>query len=198
MTTKELKFVTPLGVAVYPSLNRPDTKYNDLGIYKADVSVPIAEAKPLMDRLSVVFKEYTGKEPNKTENTMFKVEDNDGKSTVLFKLRIKNRMTKTGDLWDRKPKIFDSELTPISVNPRGGRGMRGSLETYAWDAEGKKGIGLEPMAVKIVKLVSGEDTDGKSFGFDAEDGFTADASEGFVDDPVAANDPDGDDNNGDF
>ena len=200
MTTKTQKFTTPLGTAVYPALKRPDTKFHDLGQYKADVSIPIETAKPLMDKLSAFFKEQTGTAPNQTENTMFKVEvgeDGNPKGTVLFKLRIKNRMTKQGEVWDRRPKMFGADLTPApAADPRGGSKIKVSFEFYVWEANGKKGVSLQPVAVKIIELVSGEAADGADFGFDKEDGYVPEGTEGFVDETEL--DDDGDDSNGDF
>ena len=199
MTTKPQKLTTPLGTAVYPALKRPDTKFHDLGQYKADVSIPIETAKPLMDKLSAYYKEQTGTAANQTENTMFKVETDDQGNTksALFKLRIKNRMTKQGEVWDRRPKLFGADLTPApAADPRGGSKIKVSFEFYVWEANGKKGVSLQPVAVKIIELVSGEAADGADFGFDKEDGYVPEGTEGFVDETEL--DDDGDDSNGDF
>jgi len=198
MTTKPQKLTTPLGTAVYPALKRPDTKFHDLGQYKADVSIPIETAKPLMDKLSAYYKEQTGTAANQTENTMFKVETDDQGNTksALFKLRIKNRMTKQGEVWDRRPKLFGADLTPApAADPRGGSKIKVSFEFYVWEANGKKGVSLQPVAVKIIELVSGEAADGADFGFDKEDGYVPEGTEGFVDETEL---DDSDDSNGDF
>lgn len=198
MTTKPQKLTTPLGTAVYPALKRPDTKFHDLGQYKADVSIPIETAKPLMDKLSAFYKEQTGTAANQTENTMFKVETDDQGNTksALFKLRIKNRMTKQGEVWDRRPKLFGADLTPApAADPRGGSKIKVSFEFYVWEANGKKGVSLQPVAVKIIELVSGEAADGADFGFDKEDGYVPEGTEGFVDETEL---DDSDDSNGDF
>ena len=193
------KFTTPKGVAVYPHLGRPDVKFHDLGIYKADLSVPVDEAKPLMDKLCALYKQATGTAANKFENTMFKLDvDEDGEptGTVMFKLRVKNKMTKKGDLWDRKPKLFDANLTPCNdVNPFGGSIMKVNFEAYAWNAGGKQGVSLQPIAVQIIELKSKADAgDASGMGFDKEDGFTAEpAAAAFVAEaPASDNDDDGD------
>ena len=70
------------GKAVYPRIARPDTKFDELGQYKTDVSVPLAEAGPIMEILSKSFKAHTGKAPKKADNTMFYFETNeDGDET---------------------------------------------------------------------------------------------------------------------
>ena len=103
------------GKAVYPRLAQPDTKFDDLGQYKADVSVPLAEAEPIMEILSEHFKAHTGKAPKKADNTMFYFEtdiNGDETGNVVFKCRVKNKLRKRdGKLWDRKPKLFDAALS---------------------------------------------------------------------------------------
>jgi len=181
----DIKMNTPKGTAVFPSLARPDTKFDELGMYKADLSVPLQEAKDLMGKLSEVFKRHTGKAPNANENTMwYKQTDKDtGEETgnVVFKIRVKNRMTKSGQLWDRKPVLFDAALKPIQVNPWGGTEMIVSMSVYAWNAGGKMGVSLQPQAIQIINLVEGGTS---SHGFEATEGFDGSTVSAFEDDVI--------------
>lgn len=173
-TNQSPRFSTPKGVAVYPRLARPDVKYHDLGIYKADLLVDMADAKPLLVKLSEIFKAHTGKAVNKFDNSMFNVEtDEDGEQTgkVLFKLRVKNRMGRDNEVWDRKPKLFDAMATPCpDAKPYGGSEMIVNFEAYAWDMSGKKGVSLQPVAIQIIKLESGGGQDAGGYGFEATPG----------------------------
>ena len=170
------------GKAVYPRLAQPDTKFDELGQYKADVSVPKFEAKQTMEILSEHFKEHTGKTPKKADNTMWYFETNeDGDETgnVVFKCRVKNKLRKRdGKLWDRKPKMFDAALKPVDVNPFGGSTYVVSAEVYAWEAGAKKGVSLQPVGVQIIELVSGSGPSASSMGFKAQEGYMADPDEG--------------------
>ncbi len=181
----DIKMNTPKGTAVFPSLARPDTKFDELGMYKADLSVPLQEAKDLMGKLTEVFKRHTGKAPNANENTMwYKQTDKDtGEETgnVVFKIRVKNRMTKSGQLWDRKPVLFDAALKPIQVNPWGGTEMIVSMSVYAWNAGGKMGVSLQPQAIQIINLVEGGTS---SHGFEATEGFDGSTVSAFEDDVI--------------
>jgi hypothetical protein len=183
---------TPFGVAVYPRLNRPDTKFDDLGAYKADVRIPLADARGLMTQLSKYYTDHVGKKPNATDNTMWTQEtDEEGDKTgfVLFKLRVKNKMRRDGELWDRKPKLFDASGRPCpSVNPWGGSVIAVNFEVYCWDTGSKAGVSLQPMAVQIKELVQGGDSDdasgygfGKEEGFNAEDAMPSGDDEGYGD-----------------
>lgn len=175
------KMTTPVGVAVYPALTRPDTKFDELGQYKGDVRIPVEEAKSMMAKLADIFKNHTGKAPSKSGNTMWDVEeDDDGNPTgnVIFKIRVKNKINRRGDLWDRKPALFDAKLKPLSgVNPWGGTEMRVNFDVYPWDAGGKKGVSLQLIAVQVINLVEGgSSADATAYGFGEEEGFTADTT----------------------
>jgi len=177
------------GKAVYPRLAKPDTKYDELGQYKADVSMPLADAEPIMEILSETYKAHTGMAPKKAKNTMWYFETNkdgdetneDGDETgnVVFKCRVKNKLRKRdGQLWDRKPKLFDAALKPVDVNPFGGSTYVVSAEVYAWEAGAKKGISLQPLGVQVLDLVSGSGPSASSMGFKAQEGYTTGPDEG--------------------
>lgn len=196
----------PKGTAVYPALNRPDTKFDELGQYKADVRIPVQEAQAVMEKLGAAYKAYMGKAISKADNTLWKMEtDEDGNQTgfVVFKCRVKNKLKKDGSTWDRKPKLFDAKLKPLpaGVNPWGGTEMRVNVEVYEWLAGSKKGVSLQPLGVQIIKLVSGTggSADPSAMGFEEEEGFSAEDAEG-EDAPFDTDDngDEGEDGNGDF
>ena len=175
---------TPPGIAVYPRLKTPDTKFDELGQYKADIAVPLKDAEPLMAQLQAIHKAHTGKPAKKTENTMFYMETDDaGEETgnVVFKIRVKNRMTKKGDIWDRRPKLFDAALKPIDVNPYGGSKIIVSFDVYEWNAGDKAGVSLQPAGVQILELVTGSGASPEAMGFSAQEGYTDSSTEGLSD-----------------
>lgn len=178
----DIRLSTPLGTAVYPRLKTPDTKFDELGQYKADCSVPKAEAEELIEQLIDIHKRHTGKVPKRSENTMFMDEiDDQGNETgnVVFKIRVKNRLNKKGELWDRRPKLFDAALKPIDVNPWGGTKYIVSFDVYEWNAGDKKGVSLQPVGVQIIDLKTGTGgPDASAMGFAAQEGYSAPAAEG--------------------
>lgn len=197
---------TPPGIAVYPRLKTADTKFDELGQYKADISIPKAQAKDLMTELQAIHKAHTGKAAKASENTMWYLEtDEAGEETgnVVFKIRVKNRMTKKGDLWDRRPKLFDAALKPIDVNPWGGTEYIVSFDVYEWVAGDKKGVSLQPAGVQILNLVTGSGPDASSMGFQAQEGYTSpDEDEGdtagLTDQSEGADEGDSDVDGGDY
>lgn len=191
------------GKAVYPRLKTPDTKFDELGQYKADLAVPLQEAEPVMKKLSKIHKDYTGKAPKKSENTMWVLEtDDDGNETgnVVFKIRVKNKRRKSdGEIWDRRPKQFDAQLRPIDVNPYGGTVMEVNAEVYCWDTGSKQGVSLQPMGVQILELVTGTGPTGESMGFSKKDGYETDDDGAYDDDDDDdVNDDEDDADDGDY
>ncbi len=184
---KKKKFVTPAGIAVYPRLNRPDTKFHEHGTYKADLRIPIEEAKPLLKELGDIYKAHTGQAhqkfpPSKDKDSIWYFEqDEDGdfdKDYVILKLRARNVMTKTGEVWDRKPKIFDAEGNRLKKAPKigGGTVMKVSFEADCYATKKVSGVRLIPNAVQIINLVEYEEGgSAEDYGFGKEDGYTSDS-----------------------
>jgi hypothetical protein len=56
-------FTTPIGEAVFPWLTKPDTQYDQGGVYTVDLSVPFKEAQPFIAKLEGVLNDYVGTLP---------------------------------------------------------------------------------------------------------------------------------------
>lgn len=190
---------SPKGIAVWPRLTRPDTKFDELGAYTVKLAVDAADAEPFLKKLQDVHKETFGKAAPKSGNTMFEPEiDNDtGEETgrILFKFRATNKKLKDGTLWDRQPKFFDAKGNRITEAPNigGGSKLRIFTELYVRGPENPKpGITLQPIKVQVIDLVEytgGGDDDENPF--DEEDGFVVDEDETFGgDDDDNSEDPD--------
>lgn len=185
----DIRISLPLGRAIYPALKFADTKFNELGIYKCNVSVPVKEATATMEKLSTIYKDYVGKAPAKAENTMWKMEideeTGDETGNVIFKCTVKNVQRKNGELWDRRPKQFDAKMNPVDLDPSGGSELYVSASVYEWSAGGKKGVSLQPLAVQIINLVERGGASAESFGFEAQEGFEANDNYNFGEANVA-------------
>ena len=48
-------FTTPKGVALYPYLSRPDTKFNEEGEYKVNLVLSKEDAAPIVEQINSVF-----------------------------------------------------------------------------------------------------------------------------------------------
>lgn len=189
MATKKIKLTTPAGVAVYPRLSRPDTKYHEYGVYKADVRIPIEEAKPLLNEIGKIYKQHVGEAHPKLPRSKDKEAvwyyelDDEGdviKDHVIFKLRAKNVKTSSGDIWDRKPRQFDARKNLIKNGPTigGGTIMKVSFEVDCYNTKSSAGLRLVPLAVQILDLVE-YDAGGSAedFGFEEEEGWAGDTDD---------------------
>lgn len=172
----------PAGEAVYPALSRPDTKFDELGQYKADFRLSEADALPYIEKLQAIIKAHTGKPYPKKKNPLwyYEIDNETGDETgyVVFKPRVKNKIRKNdGKLWDRKPLLIDSKKTPLSsdVNPWGGSTIKVQAEIYCY-LQPKPGVMLQPLVVQVIDLVTGGSREDLS-DFDEEDGYTASESD---------------------
>lgn len=169
----------PKGVAVFPALFRPDTKFDELGVYKADFKLSAEEAAPFIDLIQKYAKSHTGKALPKAKNPCFEmILDEDGEETgeVLFKARVKNKLRRSDKkLWDRRPMLIDAKKNdlPTDANPWGGSVIRVQAEVNMGDKP-KKFINLQPIMVQVIEMVTGG-SKGDTSAFDEEDGYEASA-----------------------
>lgn len=185
------KLTLPKGKAVYPFLNSPDYQFDELGVYQTRLSVPVEEAKPIMDKIASFFEDYAGKKLNPSDNTAFKLEEDDqGERTgnVVFRVKAKNRRTKSGEIWDRKPRLVDAGGQPTKVHVGGGSTIRIGCEMFCWEAAGRKGVSLQPLIIQVINPVSdSSNVSLEEFGIEVEDGYKATEDEvaSFVAEPEA-------------
>lgn len=168
----------PKGTAIHPHLNTPDFKFAEYGAYQTRLSVPIEAAKPVMDKIAKFFEATWNKKMNPSDNSCWKLdEDDQGERTGLVNFNVKavNRKNrKTGEIWDRKPKIVDAKGAPTTAKIGKGSTIRIGCELYAWDSNGKKGVSLQPVIVQVIELVEGTSSVSLAdFGIEEEDGYSA-------------------------
>jgi hypothetical protein len=56
MATKTI--TTPAGIARYPSLNRADTKFDDIGVFKVNLEMSSDDAAPFIEAIDGLFSEF--------------------------------------------------------------------------------------------------------------------------------------------
>jgi hypothetical protein len=49
---------TPAGIARFPSLNRPDTKFSEVGVYKVNLEMSSEDAEPFIKQIEALFAEF--------------------------------------------------------------------------------------------------------------------------------------------
>lgn len=179
---KNPRFTTPAGIAQYPYLTKPDTKFNPDGEYKIALEIPGAAAQDIVTFLDEQFaasvakakKENAGKKI-KEGDVPYSVDEDSGKVTVRFKLKAKVT-PKQGDPFEQRPAIFDAKGKPLQDAKIGG----GSKVKVAYElvpyytAIAGAGVSLRLKAVQVIDLVEfsgGASAD--AYGFGEEEGYEA-------------------------
>lgn len=190
---ERVKIVTPKGIAKWPKVVTPDTKFNPDGIYSIELVLPEGECTNLCKMLDeIVDKHYEdtkaelkpakAKELQKHPAYQLEYEDESGEETgnVIFKF-VKNAIItkKNGERVEVKPKLFDAGGFVITtlLNMGNGSEVRVSGQASPWyvPATGKCGCKLYLDAVQVLKLVEyGGGGNSESYGFGVEEGFAVD------------------------
>lgn len=203
---KAPRYVTPLGVAQYPWLVEPDTKFNPDGDYKVNMlfgDSKNADLQYMLDDLNNTLEEYYkallkdpkySKYASKINKADIYEEDADGNIVMKFKQRAVIKSIK--GTYDVKIPIFDSKGKPLSDIKLGGGSkikLCFSVAPYFVPSTKMCGLSLRPVAVQVIELK--EWTEGgtmQAYGFDSEDGYEGTDVESLQDDPPfdSVEDPD--------
>ena len=184
------KMVSPAGIAVWPYLNSPDTKFDNggAGEYKVSVKLTEAAAQPVIDKLQKILDQYHAEEISqnpkvKQFNTHLPIQeevDDQGNLTGnwLLKVKQKAQITTANGIVDMKVALFDAKRRPTNAEIGGGSTLKvaTTIVPYTMPSNKSVGISLRLNAVQVINLVEGgKDGDGSMF--DEEDGFTDEVSE---------------------
>lgn len=180
---KAQRYTTPAGIAQYPYLTKPDTKFNSDGEYKISVEIPGAAAQDIVTFLDEQFaasvakakKENPGKKI-KEGDVPYSVNDDTGKVTVRFKLKAKVT-PKQGDPFEQRPALFDAKGKPIGADAKigGGSKVKVAYELVPYyTAIAGAGISLRLKAVQVIDLVEfSGGASSEAYGFGEEEGYEA-------------------------
>lgn len=188
------KVTTPRGVAIWPRLNEPDTKYDSAGVYEAKIAIDAndpglakmqAQVEAIIDeKFAEVVKELTdagkaGLAKKITKVSPFKPEEDADTGEETGRIIIKGKMKasgiskKTNKPWKRRPNIFNGQGALIQNPPKigGGSILKLNVELSPYYAANDKtvGVSFRLEAVQVIKLVSFGAADAASCGFGAED-----------------------------
>jgi hypothetical protein len=156
-------FTSPKGNAGFTNLIRPDTKFDEGGVYKTSITCSADAAAALIDLIDDEAVEELGAKKAKEAHRPYKVNE-DGTVTINFK-------SKATDAKGNKrpaPKLFDGQGNPIrnTEDLHIGSGsvikVKGAASAYT---SGKNiGVTLYINSVQIIKLV-----EYNAGGFEADD-----------------------------
>lgn len=202
---KAPRYTTPLGVAQYPWLVEPDTKFNPDGDYKVNMLFAkwTPELKYIVNDLNQMLEEYYqaiitdpkyAKNASKIQKADIWEEDCDGNIVMKFKQKAIIKSIK--GTHEVKIPIFDSKGKPLSDIKLGGGSqikLCFSAAPYYVPSTRMCGLSLRPVAVQVIELKEwAEGGTMQAYGFKDEDGYEGEAKdededppfEDFTNDPV--------------
>jgi len=182
---------TPAGVAVYPHLTKPDTRFVPEGQFQVKLRIPSEEAQDLIAELDKAFaaaqeiakEKNPGKKIKEATKPYTIEEDDEGNETgnIVVSFKCKAQITdKQGNTRANAPKLFDSKNKEFPKDEEiwGGSTLRIAFNAIPYyTAMAGAGISLRLKAVQVIELVSGAGGGtGASYGFGEEDGYVAPAA----------------------
>ena len=173
--------VTPAGIAEYPWLQTPDTRFGE-PTYKVNVRISGEEAVAFMAKVEEVKAEALAHLQEEPKNKKLadltlpiaEAEDEDGNvipDTWIVKCKAKAFFTgQDGKVTENKLTIVDAKKQPINVSIYGGSTVKVAISVGAAATSIYKGLVFRIAGVQVINLVSGG---GAANLFNEEDGFEA-------------------------
>lgn len=170
-------YVSEVGIAIYPHLNKPDVRFNENGEYKVNLEIPEAKAKVMINAIEKAIEKSISEAEAEVKGKKVKVAPKpysveNGKAIFKFKMKATGINRKTKENFSQRPLIFDAKKNPIepsSCQIWGGTKMKVAFQIggYYTGLIGA-GVSLRLKAVQILELVEGKQTSM----FKEEDGYT--------------------------
>lgn len=177
----KVKGVTPVGIASYPYLNKPDTKFNTEGEFKVNLILGAEETEELRAKIDEMTeaqaavvraeledklaKAKTGADKAKLkkaiENLAANVPyeetvDDDGNPDGGYVLRFKTKATfkdqKTGKTVARTIKLFDAKRNPTTVAVFGGSKIKVAYEIAPYFVQATGAYGVS-LRINAVQII---------------------------------------------
>lgn len=192
MAKKFENYNTPAGIAKFPFLNKPDTKFKAEGEFTCKLILSAEDAQPLIERidaqLEAAWADYQEAETNAAKRKKMKradppyaavVDETTGDETGDFEFRFKlpgqvtyKKGPKAGKTVKNTVKLFDArkkEIHPDSCQIGGGSTLKINYYFFPYNSP-VVGVGvvLRLRAVQVLELV--EFGAGGDYGFDEEEG----------------------------
>lgn len=194
---KNERFLTGKGIAVFPRLESPDTKFKPEGQFtvklRQDSDVGEALKNKIIKAANSELARYTAELTEKARDIDVDVskkakmalkkvkladlpyaeDDDTGDVTFSFKMTASGVSKKTGKPWTMQPAIFDAKGVVLKNIPKIGAGseLNVSYEFNVFSSPIGCGVSLRLVAVQVLKLVEWvAGGNAKSYGFGTTDG----------------------------
>ena len=164
MSTQEI-MITPPGIASYPWLNKPDYKFDKLGLYQMKLIVAKDTVRALINQLVKMNEQQEGYDKTKAEWPFSDEIDDQGVQTgntiMNFKMKAKI-VPRKGDPWEQKPIIKNAQgERVVDVKVGSGSEIQVAFEPVPYSMTRKEGetkntyygVSLRLKAIRVLKLV---------------------------------------------
>lgn len=179
MKKRYLRFTTPVGTALWPHLNEPDTKFDKDGSYSVNLVLDKEQTENIKEKLAGVLEEFIASGESKTKKKaplpIKEDKDQDGKPTGNYQIKFKLRAVgqSRGERWEQRPALFDSQLQPCTDVIGNGSRIKVGAEVVPYStALAGTGISLRLKAVQVIELSSSGGASADAWSFSKEEGFT--------------------------
>ena len=179
--TKRIRYVTPIGTALFTRLNTPSVRFKPEGEYLVTLLVNQEEATPFIKLIEETAETY--KKESLVKQTLPRVgqpyQPYIDKATntpqgFIFKFYLRARVTpKDRPSFTQRPALFDAKGKPIDSEIWAGSRLRIACELNPWQTHLGWGVSLWVKAAQVITLVNGDNApkDGAAYGFDSEEGY---------------------------
>lgn len=150
---KDKVLVTPVGTAIYPRLNTPDTAFDSDGVYNVSLGLTKDEAVLLEGEIKKVADEFAEGKPI----DMSQVKLTEDKDSGLFLLKAKTKAkfkNPEGKMEDRKLQIFNKFNEPVTDFVR--HGAKIALRLKLVPFKGRTGVGVSRLITHVLLIENPE------------------------------------------
>jgi hypothetical protein len=182
---KAIRMVTPTGLAHYPWLTEPDTKFKPEGEYHTGLILTVAEAEPLIEKLTQMTDEYFANAYNEAKPNIKKKMvkhfpwehqcDDNGNETgnIIMKFKTSAQFSdkKTGEVITKTLPVFDAYGAATTKSVWGGSKIVINFTPagFSMPSTGMTGFTLYLNAVQVLEFAAGSGGGSSDdFGFKAE------------------------------
>lgn len=180
MSSNNNRFTTPKGLAQYPSIKTPDTKFNPEGDYKVNLVMEDDEkTNALVSKLEAILKDFYENDDDvlyaisKGRKVVTQdIYEKDEEGRIVMKFKQKAVITKKdGSKIPVKIRQFDSKGKPIDVNIGRDSVIKVSFTAnpYYMPSTRTCGLSLRLLAVQVISLNEFGDASASSYGFEEEE-----------------------------
>jgi len=200
---KHIKLTTPKGTAIYPWLNEPNRKFDQIGVYSVNLRMTAQDAAEFVEIITKVRDEYHGeqtkelkKKLKKADLPVLEVIDDQGEETgeVDLKIKLKAGYEYDGKTITQRPTLIDAKQQPIGNDIQIGSGttLRCGVEVAPWYVPTMGiGVSLRLRVAQIIDLVEFGGGGAAAYDFQNEEGFetvaanlSADSDDGITNNPL--------------